>query len=123
MLKDEQKKFIQKSKEAYYKIGAVPCPAFAGELVYFNRHGWNHLIQKDRKMRDFDEKVRRINLLKYAAQIIRVIRYLADCKESIQENSHIIFWAAHQKIDGIRIRAIIRQRNNGKKHFFSIMEE
>lgn len=114
---------MQKAKENYYKIGSISCPAFGGEKVYFNRHGWAHFIQKGRKKRDLDERVKRINLLKFAPQVIAVVRSLADNIEVVKGNSRVHFWAAHQKIDGLRIRVVIRQCNNGRKHFLSIMEE
>lgn len=123
MQEEDWKNFIKEAKENYKKIGSVPCPAFGGELVYFNKHGWNHLLRKGRLPRDIEERHKRIRLLKYAPQIIAIVRNLSDNKETIRDNSHANFWAAHQKVDGLRIRIIIRQRNNGVKHFFSIMEE
>ncbi len=123
MDQENWKEFLQKTKEDYYRIGSVPCPAFGGELVYFNKYGWNHFHHKGRLPRDIMELYKRIQLLKYVPQIISIVRNLADTSESVKDNSQIRFWAIHQKVDGLKIRIIIRQRNNGTKHFYSIMEE
>jgi hypothetical protein len=38
-------------------------------------------------------------------------------------NTHVRFWAFHASIENKNIRVIVRQINNGHKHFFSIFEE
>lgn len=123
MENDEWKKRIKIAKDSYYKIGAVPCPAFGGELVYFNRHGWNHLFRKGRFPRNIEEQRKRVQLLKYAPPIIRVVSKLADHEVKIQDKLQLQFWAAHHRIDGLKIRIIICQRDVGRKFFLSIMEE
>jgi hypothetical protein len=114
---------IQNAKDMYCSLGPIPCPAFGGEEVHFNRHGWRHLMQKGRKIRELGEKVKRVSLLHYAPQILATVRQLADYTEVKKDNSCIRYWAAHQKINNVRLRLIIRQSNNGKKHFYSIMTE
>jgi len=47
--------FISKTKKEYKNIGYIKCPAFRNENIYFNRHGFNHLIRKERKLRDRKE--------------------------------------------------------------------
>lgn len=123
MKNSDWKNSIQESKLNYAKIGAVICPALNNELVYFNKHGFNHLIRKGRKLRIQQDRIKKLKLLQYAPIIISNTRNITEHIKSVQNDSCAYFWAIHEKINSIKIRVIIRQNNNGNKHFFSIMEE
>ena len=40
------RRVIKSYKKRYYSIGFIICPALKNEKVYFNNHGFNHLIRK-----------------------------------------------------------------------------
>lgn len=121
MQETEHKQLIQNAKESYYRIGAVPCPIFGGELVYFNNHGWNHLLRKGRFVRDAAEQRKRIDLIKYAEYIIKRSLTALEFKENVLNGNKACFWVIQRYVDSIRIRIVIRKLNGGKLHFFSIM--
>ncbi len=121
MLQDDHKKLIKKARDEYRKIGYVECPAFDGEKVYFNRYGFRHLIRKGKKLREIDEQLERLALLKHAEAIIRNSRNFKDFnKNNIGESAD--FWSLVHYINKTKITVIIRQIKGGHKHFFSIMK-
>jgi hypothetical protein len=115
--------YIKSAHEKYKKIGAVPCPAFGNELIYFTRDGWNHLIRKGKTPREVREQYLRIRLLTYAEYIIRRCTKVSNFKENIINKYPAYFWTITRYIDGIHIRIIIRQLGTGRKHYFSIMNQ
>ncbi len=123
MDQENWKEFLQKAKEDYYRIGSVPCPAFGGESVYFNRHGWNHLFRKGRKSRETKEQSSRIELVKYSEYILRRSSEIIEVRENITNGHKAYFWAIKRYVDNKCIRIVIRKLNGGKKHFFSIMDD
>ncbi len=118
---ENNKERLRKAKEYYYKIGAVPCRAFGGELVYFNSHGWNHVLRKGRKRRDFAEQNNRIQLLQFVEYILKVTEKISDYRESTNPGSLVCFWTIERYVNRKKIRVVIRRTNDGRKHFFSIM--
>lgn len=121
MLQDDHKDLIKKAKEEYRKIGYVECPAFDNEKVYFNRHGFRHLIRKGKKLREIDEQIERIKLLKYAQLIIENSYEFKDFnKNNFRDTAD--FWSLVYYINKTKITVIIRQIKGGHKHFFSIMK-
>jgi len=124
MLDINHAEFIRNAREAYKRIGSIPCPAFGGEKIIFNKYGFNHLIRKGRIPRDSNEQMIRLGLLPHAAKIIRsATKYDAYRKEdkSIGKNvSFAHFWSLTDPVKQTRITVIVRQLQCGKKHFFSI---
>ncbi|OHA16572.1 MAG: hypothetical protein A3C79_01410 [Candidatus Taylorbacteria bacterium RIFCSPHIGHO2_02_FULL_45_28] len=112
------RQFIQKARESYYKIGAIPCPAFDGELVYFNKYGWNHIIRKKGKVRHREEQIRRILLIPYLAEIIKTSIHWKDHRTG-KENSE--FWSFSKKFNDKTITVVVR-RDMTRKYFFSVMD-
>ena len=121
MQETDRDTFIQKSKEYYSRIGSIACPAFDGELIYFNKHGFNHLLRKGRKFRDPEEQFRRLMLLRYAPYIISQSHTFSDYKENHVDSQPAYFWTLHRYVHGASIWIVIRKLNCGRKHFFSIM--
>jgi len=121
----------KKAKEMYSKIGRVKCPALDNEDISFSRIGFNHLIRKGRIPRPRNEQKRRFVLLPYVEEIIKNseakilyrhkrIKYKANRHgEKILIESEANFWIFAQKIKSCAIKVIIRQLNNGNKHFLS----
>ena len=122
----EQKNFqelIKSGHEKYKGIGHVECPAFRGEKVYFNKHGLRHLVRKDKKIRSIYEQARRFKLLSYAAFVLKESSQFQSKKVGLSVNRADYFWTFAKTVNSIKIRVIVRQLGNGRKHFFSIMEE
>lgn len=122
----------EKAKKIYSRIGHVKCPALQGR-VSFSRLGFNHLIRKGRIPRTKNEQKRRFVLLPYVENIVKnptaTIQYR---KEKIKEkaNRHgkkvliesvAHFWTFIETIRDCTVKVVIRQLNNGNKHFFSVM--
>jgi hypothetical protein len=99
----------------------VPCSALDEELVYFNRHGWNHLFRKGRKPRDIEEQHKRIKLLNYVEYILRRSKEVFEYRENMIDGYPAYFWSIRRYVDGMCIRVVIRKLHNGTRHFFSIM--
>lgn len=129
MAEENWKQFIQKARENYYKIDAIPCPAFGGELIYFNKYGFNHLIWKGGEARDINEQIERIRLIPEAVEIIGNSKSFGQHRK-YERNSRrggfisvAYFWSFERKTDYGKITVIVRQTNNGLKHFFSVMNK
>lgn len=100
----------------------ISCPAFNGELVIFNAKGINHLLYKgNRSERDISRIQTNIHLLPGAIKILRLMPFFQE--ESFYEKNGEVFkfWAFEAVVDGRRIKAIIRQKGRGKKHFWSVI--
>jgi hypothetical protein len=118
----------------YNDIGHV-WSSRLNEEISFNRVGFQHLVWKGGKQRSYLEQMRRFALI---ADVVKVIEdpssQIIERKEvrCFQARRHgiktvsehtIRYWAFRGDIRGKNIRAIIRQVDNGKKHFFSVFEE
>lgn len=123
----------EKAKQIYSKIGSIRCPALADDYVTFSRSGLNHLMRKGRIPRTRSEQKRRFTLLTYIEKIIKnpkafIIYRKNVVKEKVNRHGEKVllestarFWTFIEKIDDCNIKIIIRQLNNGGKHFFSVM--
>ena len=121
MLQEDHKTLIKKAKEEYRKIGYVECPAFSGERVYFNSYGFDHLIRKGREWRPINIQIERIKLLPYALIILRLNKHFVSHYKDMDERSHVAyFWSFIDVVNEKKIKIIVRQFENGTKHFFSI---
>jgi hypothetical protein len=104
-------------KERYYSLGEIFCVSLK-EKVYFNNYGFNHLIRRRGLKRPYYESVKRLNLLVYVRRVIT--------SESVKVNyrkSKYKFWSLSKSIDGKSIKIVLRKKQNGKLHFYSIFEE
>ena len=122
------------AKKFYKKIGAVLSPALDNQYVSFNNTGFNHLIRK-LSLRSRNEQKRRFLLLPRAESIIKnpkaIIVYRKEEKKilikrkeiKILKESIIHYWTFVYFTDSRRIKVVIRQVNNGSKHFYSIMDK
>jgi hypothetical protein len=107
--------FIQKYKKEYYSIGFIKCSALGGEKVYFNNHGFNHLIRKNGAKRYVLDIKRRFQLLKFVKRILQSkILYIEYRRGKIK------YWALSKNINGKIIKVVLRKINRGKIHFYSI---
>jgi hypothetical protein len=123
MNNEEWRKYVIKEKKKYKKIGYVICPAFFDEKIYFNKHGFNHLIRKMGKPRPVNEQIRRIKLIPHALDILRSSDKVKVEKTNVINGYTAEFWSFSKKIGQKCIKVIVRQLKNGNKHFFSIMDK
>ena len=93
-------------------------------------HGFNHLIRKGRVGRSLREQKRRISLVHKAPEILMSSREFSEYSEEkrLSDSGRISlarFWAfvIDDYGNAISIIVIVRQMNNGRRHFFSIMDE
>lgn len=105
----------------YKKIGKIRCPALNDELVYFSNAGFRHLIRKD-KIRSRAEQKQRFLLLPFAKEIIGDSNSTLEYREKILNGSLTQYWSLTNVRDNLPIRVVIRQVNNGRKHFYSIIK-
>jgi len=122
------------AKKFYKKIGAVLSPALDNQYVFFNNTGFNHLIRK-LSLRSRGEQKRRFLLLPRAESIVKnpkaIILYKKEEKKilikkkeiKILKESVIHYWTFVHFTDSKRIKVVVRQINNGHKHFYSIMDK
>ncbi len=123
MLEKNWEEFIEKSKKIYKEIDYIKCPAFGGDKVFFNKYGFNHLIWKGRIPRPKNEQEERLSLLPSAIEIVRNSNQTYNYRETTLDKSRAHFWAL-KGFDGKKnLRIIIRKKNNGPLHFFSVMED
>lgn len=107
----------------YEEIKSVVCPALENKPVSFTLSGFKHLIWKGRIIRPKHEQQERFLLIPLATRIIKDSTHIVDYRVSIIENSHVHFWAIKGEIEGKQIRVIIRKKNDGPLHFFSVMKD
>lgn len=113
--KDQIRFLFKKTKQVF-------CPAFNNESVIFNAKGVNHLLYKgNRSERDLSRVQMNIQLLPGAIKVLRSMPYFQE--ESFYEEGGKVyrFWAFEAVVDNRRIKAIVRQVGNGKKHFWSVI--
>ena len=114
------KKYIEEQKEKYNEIGQITCPVFGNELIHFNKYGFNHLVRKGRFMRPRNEQRKRFNLLPYALFILEKNHPINEYRENYTDNSNVQFWAFEAYLEDSKVKIIIRKKNGGPLHFFSV---
>ena len=114
MSKNSYRKLRAEAKKFYFSIGAVPCPAFGNELVYFDNRGWRHLIIKGRGYRDIHDQIRRFRMLTFVSSIVR--------EATVAYSSTTTFFYIYGYGNNRRYKIVIRKINNGKLHFLSVMD-
>lgn len=115
LLKDKAKKFFQVT-------GALDCPAFTGEKIFFNAKGIQHLFYKGpRSKRDLKRIAKNIELLPQAVKLLKLMPIPQEEDTYTAHEKKYKFWAFEGVIDNRRIKVIIRQVGTGKKHFYSVI--
>ena len=133
MKKSEYAQLKLKAKRVYSKIGRVHSPALSDEYVAFTSKGFTHLVRKGHNPRPRSEQIKRFVLIPYAEAIIKNPRatilyrssetkyYINRHGQKILTSSTAHFWTFIETIKGTKIKVVVRQLNQGQKHFFSIM--
>ena len=113
--KNQIKKIFDSNKE-------IACPAFPNEKITFNAKGINHLIYKgSRSHREQSRIETNIRLLPSAIKVLKVMVYPQEETSYTREGVKYKFWTFEAVVDNRRIKVIVRQVGNGKKHFWSVI--
>jgi hypothetical protein len=117
----------------YKNIGEIYSPYFQ-EKVSFNSKGLEHIKFKKRNhSRSEEDQIVRFKLLKYASEILKISRTIQGIsKQKLFEpnkTNHrkelilvdVMFYEFVAIVDGVRIRIVIKQIENGQKFFWSII--
>jgi hypothetical protein len=126
-MKETHVEFVEKARAEYRRIGSIHCPALGNELVYFNRHGFNHLLRKDRRTRSEAEQKRRLELVSFAPEILIKAQSIHKYEQITRGRSVAQFWNVQGKIifGGSKkiVHVIICKLNNGRIRFLSVYDK
>jgi hypothetical protein len=126
-MKENWKEFIKGAREEYNRMRLVSSLIFDNEKIYFNNHGFNHLIRKGRKLRDHKEIMERLKLLPYVIPILKGTKNTYQYKIDTEGKSIAHFWEIREQISSkrkkITVCVILRKLNEGRLHFFSVFNK
>ncbi|GAB4026707.1 MAG: hypothetical protein Fur0011_2970 [Candidatus Microgenomates bacterium] len=114
----------EEAREEYKKIGEVACPAFPNEMVVFNAKGFSHLMYQGsskEKARPEKEARNRVELVGRAVKLLRMMPLPQEESTYEFEGKKYRYWAFEAVVDDKRIKVVVRQCGNGKKHFWSVI--
>jgi len=123
------------AEEFYKSIGNVRCPALGSECVHFTSEGFNHLVYKASKKQPRPESVQvmRFDLLPKAKLLLEQTTTFQEYEEEYRylsvnrggqyrkENMLVRAWGFIAIINRFRIKVVVEQVGNGKKHFYSVI--
>lgn len=109
----------------YMNIGSIRCPALGNEEVVFDDHGLRHLSRKYGEKRPILDQIRRLRLVPLAVRILTENAADVTRTETFKRSSGVLttaqFWKFTVQENGQIISVVIRQIEDGPKHFFSVM--
>ena len=114
------------ARELFKNTKSVPCPAFPGEEIVFNSKGLSHLFYKGSQKnasRPSKEAEVRISLLPRAMKVLKLMPLAQE--ESVfvaKDGKQVKYWDFEAVVDDRRIKVIVRQIGNGKKHFMTLVD-
>lgn len=114
-------KDLKRKARAYYKsIKPIYCPYFS-ERVVFNSKGFKHLIYEDKgHQRTRSEQYLRLSLFPKGVRMLLIATVVQEYEERLVCNKIHKFWGFIGIIEGHKIKVVVRQIGDGKKHFYSI---
>jgi len=122
----------EKAKNFYHTVKAVYCPYF-GEDVIFRSDGLKHIQYRGKHKRHVNVQKMRYKLLHFAPRLIKKTNTLQEYerkklfvevkmnKRKVKQFKEVRFFDFIAIIDDWKIKVIVRQIGNGKKHFWSII--
>ena len=113
---------LRRTEKFYKTLMSIQSSPFGGAWVVFNNIGFKHLIRKA-KVRTQKEQMKRFALLYEVPEVLQdphaaFVSYRIDKSR----NSRVQYWAIQREKNGVKIKVIVRQVGNGKKHFYSVMD-
>ena len=110
-------KEINKIKYFYFKTwrgNEKPSPAFNNKIIQVTWSGWKHVTSSPK--RDRHEVLERIRLLIYAKQLLEESTFI----QTYRQENNIEYWSLQGLFKNKPVRTIVRSKNKGSKHFFSV---
>ena len=121
------------AKAEYSSIGCVFCPYFQEEIV-FNSEGFKHIRYRSKyKERHFKVQKIRYHLLGFAPKLLKTTSTLQEYELRVKkvkvkinkQKSYILkkvqYFGFIGIIEGCKVKVVVRQLGNGKKHFWSVI--
>jgi len=113
---------LHRAEKFYKSLMSVRSSHMDDGWVVFNNVGFKHLIRKA-KLRNQNEQTKRFALLHEVPKVLQdphaaVVSYRIDKSKNLP----VQYWAIQRKKGGVKIKVIVRQVGNGKKHFYSVMD-
>jgi len=116
--------FVETSKQKYFMIHHVICPALDFKKVYFDRSGFNHLLKKGRIARSEEQQRRRLSLITESVDIISTSISIKAYNKSDCKIPNAEFWSMEKVIGERIVRVVVRKiGETGQTHFFSVMDK
>lgn len=112
------------ARVAYKKIGEIGCPTFPGEKIVFNAKGFSHLMYQGsskEKARPEKESQTRVALVERAVKLLEMMPLPQEESVYEFEGKRYYYWAFEAVVEEKRIKVVVRQCGNGKKHFWSVI--
>jgi hypothetical protein len=126
-MKETHAEFVKRTRAEYQKIAPVRCPALGNEFVFFNKHGFNHLLYKKRIIRSEKEQKRRLELVLFAPEVLIKAQSIHKYEQIPRDKSVAQFWNVQGNItfgeDKKIIHVIICKLNNGRIRFLSVYDK
>ena len=124
MKNEDWREYLKEERKRYKRFLPVKSIIFPNEEVYFNRYGFDHIVFKEGVPRPQDEVKLRFGLLKYVPSVLNRVTETEKVEIRVKKQSTAYFWTIRHRV-GIDtyIRIILRRLNDGRIHFFSVMEE
>lgn len=123
-MKKQTKKLKTTARSFFRKIKGISSPAFPKEKIIFNSKGLSHLFYKGshkKSGRSDKETQARVSLLPRAVKILKLMPLAQEENTFMIEGKKIKYWAFEAVVDNRRIKVIVRQIGQGKKHFWSVI--
>jgi hypothetical protein len=133
---DNYKELLTNSKAFYQGIGSIPCPALKAD-VHFTAEGFHHLrYDKSLKERKKPERRNKLSSIPAAVETIKLSATIQEYRSilepvglkdakgfrSMAKVHYFGFWAVlDYNKKTTRVKAIVRQVENGQYHFWSVM--
>ena len=112
----------EKVKDIFQQNRSLICPAFPNEEIIFNAKGINHLFYKGSRRKRLASRIKaNLRLLPRAIELLKKMPIPQEEDSYTKDKKKYNFWAFEGVVDSRRIKVIIRQVGNGKKHFWSVI--
>lgn len=111
------KKEIHQFKYFYFEIwrgSEKPSPAFNNEIIKITWAGWRHVTSSPKRGRH--EVVERIRLLVFAKKLIEESTFI----QTYRQEGNIEYWSIQGLFNNQPVRVVIRAKDKGLKHFYSV---
>jgi hypothetical protein len=104
----------------YRSIGKIFCRAL-NKHVYFDDAGWRHFLYQKKGRRPVADQLRRFHLLSLAPNILSNSPIASYRKFGSEKIVHL--WSFVSLRNKTTIRVVVRQINDGRAHYLSVMDK